>query len=739
MASYKPVGITVKEDTQAFETDASIKSLAVRSEAEMSILNALEQGIIILDDLGRVVAWNTWFSERSGIALEQARTLTLERAFPVLEAGRIIKEVARALERQRPATLSHKLLDQPFPLWHKGREPLPENLLDQAITIKPLATGDGLLVLINDISKSIQREQTLRDQAHSLKHALSEVKNQSVYINAIFENSKDAIVIFASNGIIESVNPAFMRIFSVEGTAEERGIAEFIPELDEHSTEQSRGYYLTNATNYELTGLCGNGQTLPLDYVADAMDVPQGQKFFALIRDISEQKKTQDALIQLARYDSLTSLANRSAFHDRLDETIARAQRRQSYFALMFLDLDHFKTINDSLGHDVGDGLLKEVAGRLKSNLRGTDIVARLGGDEFTVILEYLSADRDASLVADKILKAMAEPANICGNEFFISTSIGIAMYPRDGADQKTLTKHADMAMYKAKNDGRNTYRFFDPEMNKGFLERLQITTELRTAVEERQFVLHYQMLVDLNSGQVVGAESLIRWRHPERGIVSPNDFISIAEESGQIVDIGNWIIEQACRDAAAWSQGHVGRLKVAINLSPRQFRDRLLIKILRAALEKNKMPPACLTVEITESHLVQDSELGVEIVHKLKALGVQIAIDDFGTGYSSLSYLKCLPVDIVKIDRSFVDGAESDPNARTMISGIIELIHGLGMKVVAEGIENDAQLQLLRSEGCDIGQGFYLAHPMEQRAIEEWLLNNDEIKQAEVPQKRSI
>ncbi|MBI5925310.1 MAG: EAL domain-containing protein [Aquabacterium sp.] len=442
-----------------------------------------------------------------------------------------------------------------------------------------------------------------------------------------------------------------------------------------------------------------------------------------LSEEIEERQEAEQRAAFLAYHDVLTSLPNRELARDRLLQALADAKRHQKQVAMVLLDLDHFKNINDTLGHAVGDQLLQAVADILTRTLRQTDTVSRPGGDEFLMILKDLHDADAAAPVVTKLIEELSKPIEIEGQELSISASIGIAMAPNDGEDFEILLQRADTAMYRSKEEGRNTYRFFDDRMNAESVEKLSMRNGLRRALELKQFVLHYQPQVDLATGRVFGAEALIRWQHPEWGLVPPGKFIPVAEESGLIVPIGDWVIEEACRQAKAWVDRGYPPLTVAVNLSALQFKRGEVEQVVSQALATSGLPAHQLELELTESVLISDVESVERRLKALKALGVKLAIDDFGTGYSSLSYLKRFSVDKLKIDQSFVRDLERHPDEVAIVRAIIQMAAGLGLSSIAEGVETLGMMQNLRSLGCDEGQGYWFAKPMPAAAFEDWLI----------------
>jgi diguanylate cyclase (GGDEF)-like protein/PAS domain S-box-containing protein len=429
--------------------------------------------------------------------------------------------------------------------------------------------------------------------------------------------------------------------------------------------------------------------------------------------DISERKAAQAQIEFLAYHDVLTGLPNRLLARDRLELAMRYADRTQGKIGLMFLDLDNFKTINDSLGHPVGDVLLKAFAARLRDCLRDTDTLSRQGGDEFLIVLPDQHAREDLQAMAEKILQQMAVPFQVDGVVLPTTVSIGIAIYPDNGRDSATLLKMADTAMYHAKEAGRNAYRFYVEQMNVDAVEGLTIRNGLRQALERNEFVLHYQPQLDLASGEVIGGEALIRWNHPEMGLLFPGRFIAIAEESGLIVPIGDWVLREACRQAVAWRQSGLPPLVMAVNLSAKQFKRDDLERSVSAALAESGLDPACLELELTESILIQDTENVLATVQRLKSLGVKLSIDDFGTGYSSLSYLKRFAVDKLKIDQSFVRDMVTDPNDAAIVGAIIQMARSLNLKTIAEGVEDEQTMACLRLQQCDEAQGYHFSRPI--------------------------
>ncbi|MDB5901701.1 MAG: hypothetical protein JWM26_579 [Betaproteobacteria bacterium] len=433
-------------------------------------------------------------------------------------------------------------------------------------------------------------------------------------------------------------------------------------------------------------------------------------------------QRANDELQRIALHDPLTKLPNRVLLEDRIEQAIAHAERSKVNCAVLFVDLDRFKVVNDSLGHFVGDELLRGVASRLQGLVRGEDTVSRMGGDEFVLLLREVEGTPDALDVASKALAALREPFRVHQQELYVTPSIGIAVYPEHGNTAQMLITRADAAMYNVKKGGRNDVRVFATEMSTFFPERLMLENDLRRALERHEFELHYQPKVELADGSVVGMEALVRWRHPRKGLVSPDQFIPLAEESGLIVPIGRWVIEEACRQNKAWQDAGMPHLRVAVNISGLQFRQKDLLESIGYALGSSGLAPECLEVEITESVVMQNASDAIVTLERLSAMGVHVSIDDFGTGYSSLSYLKRFPIDKLKIDRSFIRDVSSDMEDAAIVRATIGLAHNLRLRVVAEGVETAEQLEFLRALGCDEYQGYYKSKPVAPAEFERVL-----------------
>ena len=550
-------------------------------------------------------------------------------------------------------------------------------------------------------------------------------------LSSAVETSSTMVMITNQDADIEYVNPGFCNItgYSNEDVLGQNARvlrssdidAELMSDLWEaiRSGENWHGEILAKKKDGELFW-----SLMSISPIKD--DHGQITNFVSVSEDISQLKEARIKMEQLAYVDSLTGLANRLLFRDRLEQVLKIIQRNKNEAALLYLDLDQFKRINDSLGHDVGDALLMQVADRLCQCVRHQDTVARMGGDEFVMLLTDVDGMDGASSVARKVLQLMNKPIRLLTHEIIITPSIGITLAPDDSLNADILLKNADMAMYRAKSSGRNNYQFFTEEMNSKVQRHLSIENELRQAIEKNQLLLEFQPQVSIDTGELMGAETLVRWQHPEQGLIYPDDFIPIAEETDLILALGEWVLLNACREWRLMEAGGMPALKLAVNLSARQFRDQNLIEMIQNVLAKTGFKPIQLELEITETMLVEHVDHAIKVLKQLKALGISISIDDFGTGYSSLSYLKRLPIDSLKVDRSFITDIPDDKDDMEISAAVIAMAHKLKLQVVAEGVETDAQWDFLKKNKCDIGQGYLFSKSLSaQDFINRYLLDS--------------
>jgi len=542
-----------------------------------------------------------------------------------------------------------------------------------------------------------------------------------------FKSIGDGIIVTDASRRIVSVNEAFTAItgYSPE---EILGKTPKVLSSGRHDAE----FYTTMWRQVDRTGRWKgeiwdrrkDGEIFPQLLSISAVKNRSGEvdHYVGVCTDISALKRYERQLRHQALHDALTGLPNRVLFQDRFRQTVARAQRQGRRVAVLFLDLDHFKRINDSLGHPVGDLLLQAAAERLAASVRRSDTVARFGGDEFAVLLDSLEDSRNAADVAQKLIATMDHPFEVGGHQLYASVSIGISCFPADGTECETLFKNADTAMYRAKAEGRNKYRFFSAEMNACALENLLMSNSLRTALENDELLLHYQPQYDLRSGRISGIEALVRWRHPELGLLPPARFVPLAEETGQIEALGEWVLRTACTQMRAWREANLPLERVAVNLSAAQFRHPDLSKRIADVLAESGLPPRHLEIEVTETMVMRNPARAAEILSRLKDKGITIAVDDFGTGYSSLSYLKRFPIDYLKIDCSFVSGLPDNADDAAIVKAIIAIAKSLKIKLLAEGVETASQHAFLCKHGCDEVQGFLFGRPVPAEEIERQL-----------------
>ncbi len=572
--------------------------------------------------------------------------------------------------------------------------------------------------------------RALRDALNNLHSEKQKALETANRLKVIIDNATDGIVTLDNQGKIATFSNAAERIFGY--TSQEMFGKDIGLLLPHHSSNDEKGFFspASSIGNWETSGKHKQGNEFPVDVALSEAPTSSAMQYVCIIRDITERKKAEALLNKLANFDSLTGLPNRNLFRDRLDQALIRATRNETLLALMFLDLDRFKTINDTLGHNVGDQLLQQVAGKLSAILRKTDTVSRLspefctstisrlGGDEFTIILEGLKHVDGVSIVAQKIIDAFIDPFTIEEHELYVTSSIGISMYPFEDTDADGLIKDADTAMYRAKELGKNTYQFFVKDLQNLASNRLTIETNLRQALERNEFSLVYQPQIDLITGKLKGAEVLLRWIQPGENIVSPAEFIPVLEDTGLIIPVGNWVLKTACEQAKKWQDSGIQPFKIAINLSARQFAQKNLVTSVLSILKETQLEPQYLELELTESQLMQHTEYNIATLSNLAKHHISLSLDDFGTGYSSLSYLKRFSIDTLKIDQSFVREITTNQEDKAIASAIIALGKSLSLNVIAEGVETQEQLELLKLLGCNEAQGYLLGRPMSAEAL---------------------
>ncbi len=691
MPSNHQKGVTALEPADALgvaraEAEAAIEQARQAHARQRDAIDILPEGIVFLDAEGRYILWNREYAkiyQRSADLFKQGARLE-----DTLRVGVARGDYPEAIGREEEwltARLAH--LYQP-----RGRH--EQWLRDgRCILIEERRTSDGGIIGLRvDITEMKQREASFR---------------------LLFDaNPVPMFVARRSDHRILAVNDAAVEHY---GHAREAFLAMTLRDVH-HPNEHAE---LTAIADGSVENQAGRtwrhrkADGTPIDVAIFSRLLTYDNEPAALLAalDITERKQTEARVAFMAHHDSLTSLPNRVLLRLRMEEMLSRTRRAGERVAALCIDLDNFKTVNDTLGHSCGDLLLQAVAGRLRNVVREGDTVARLGGDEFAVLQSAVGGPEDLSTFAQRMLDTLAEPYDLDGHQVCVGASVGIAIAPADGDTSDRLLKNADMALYRAKGDGKGTFRFFEAEMDARAQARRRLEVDLRAAMAAGEFELHYQPLVDLASGAITGCEALIRWPHATRGMIPPCDFIPIAEETGLISQIGTFVLRRACADAARWP-AHV---KVAVNLSPVQFRTGNLLQTVIDALDACKLSPRRLELEITETLLLERSESVLATLHALRALGVRISMDDFGTGYSSLSYLRSFPFDKIKIDRSFIHGLQTQADSQAIVRAIVSLGSSLGITITAEGVEHESDLACLKAEGCDEGQGYLFSKAQPQ------------------------
>ena len=658
---------------------------------QAQILDQIHESVITMDLDGYITGWNRGAERLFGYSRDEAVGQHILFLYADPDAG-------DDSEGFRDTFLEHGGREMEVRRRRKSGEIFWASL---QLSLLKDASGQpsGLIGYLSDITARIEAEKAMRLQAR------------------IFENSEESILITDIDRRILSVNPAFCKI---TGYAENEvvGQAQEFLRSAKHPTSfyEDIWAHVDREGNWqgEVWGRRKNGEDFPGWASISLVRNRDGQisHYFSMFTDITDRKRAEERIHYLAYYDDLTGLPNRSLLNKLIDQALVEARRNRLHGAVLFIDLNRFKPINDSLGHDVGDRLLKQVAERLRDAVRAEDVVARIGGDEFVVGLFDITRREHAAVVAQKLLAALDPPFWVEEHELKAGAAIGISIYPRDGFDTESLLRMADIAMYRAKQSGQDSYAFYSHEMNRRALDRLKIESGLRRGIDRNELFLHYQPKVDIQSGRIVGAEALVRWNHPERGLVPPGDFIPVAEESGLIVRLSAWVLDAALRQAHDWHAAGCAPLKVAVNLSARDFSPGLAARVA-ALLASHSVPPDWLELEITEGMLTHGNREVITLMDEVAALGVSLSLDDFGTGYSSLSYLKRFPIDTLKIDRSFVTGIPDDGNDCAIAGAIVSMAQRLGHRVIAEGVETAEQLAFLKSLGCQEMQGYFFSAPV--------------------------
>ncbi|MCE9638749.1 MAG: EAL domain-containing protein [Betaproteobacteria bacterium] len=608
------------------------------------------------------------------------------------------------------AVVTARKLDIPFIL--------VSGAVGEEIAVLAMKSGAHDYMMKQDLGRLvpvIRRELTEAEVRRARRLAEANLRSSEALLNSIVNTAADGIIVIDEIGMLEFANAAVERMFGWKPLELiGRNVDCLLPARHRNAHRPgSEDVALTSGVGREVKAQRRNGSVFPIELTFGEMRIDGRIKYAGIMRDVTERKWAEERIRHLAHYDELTGLPNRALFSQLLEQALSESKFSQKQVAVLFIDLDRFKLINDSLSHASGDTVLQQVAKRLTEALPRRDTIARLGGDEFVVLMRDCSIPADAAETAQTLLTAVAQPLLIEGQDYHLTASIGISAYPGDGENSQTILKHADIAMCRAKEHGKNNYQFYSSQMNLHSFERLVLERFLRHAMEQDEFHVYYQPKLDLLTGCVTGMEALLRWVHPGMGMISPTKFIPLAEETGLIVPIGAWVLRAACAQNRAWQLQGLPPLRVAVNLSARQFAQDDLLSTIVNVLAETGLAPELLELELTESVTMDNPEHAATLLKKLKALGIRLAIDDFGTGYSSLSYLKRFPIDNVKIDRSFIKDIPDDEDDVAITQAVIAMAHSLRLKVIAEGVESEQHVEFLREHGCDEAQGYLFGAPM--------------------------
>lgn len=721
-----------------------------------SVLDGMPQGMAVFDRHLRLVTWNRQFHDLLGLSddfLKKTRSLhdflEINRTHTDDEGANLTSGILAELAK---ANLSDDLFA--FCYEYKVCE-------DRNLEVRGNVMPErGLVVTYMDITARTQAKNLMEDSAAAITNQLMETEDYRQYmesqaasavqmaeelavarqeaeasarqVQAVLNAMADGLVTLDLEGHILTNNNAVQDMFGY--TSEEiigKSLFHLLNSTTFHSPQDLVDFLasmkdMDQEYKRKETAIRANASTFPVELAVREVSIGTSKQYTVLIRDVTERYEAEAMIRQMALHDSLTGLANRNLLQQRLDEALKMAQRLRKKIAVMFLDLDLFKPVNDIYGHAAGDKLLRVVAERLTECAREVDTVARLGGDEFAIIFTNLGDEFDITDIAQRILDSIQEPITIDSNVLQVGTSIGISFFPHDSTDPDELIRMADVALYQAKDHGRRIYRLYDPEMDAAAKEEKNIELDLIRALKNNEFILHYQPQLDAIDYSLAGAEALIRWQHPEKGMIPPFNFITIAESSNIIIELGQWILDTACKQAKIWEDAGLPPFRVCINISARQFQSKDFIQSVEKSIELTGVNPEWLELEITEGMVLESSEAVIHKLEKLSELGITLAIDDFGTGYSSLAYLKRFPVHQLKIDQSFIRDIAEDHDDAAITDAVIRLGHSLGLKVVAEGVETEEHVHILRQKGCDVLQGYFFSKPVPVDEFEAWMKKNN-------------
>jgi diguanylate cyclase (GGDEF)-like protein/PAS domain S-box-containing protein len=674
--------------------DEYLEKLRCNESLNLKILDALPINIFLEDRQGRTIFANEQACKRNGMKLEELVGKTVYDFFPLYIANQMRTDDLEVWEQK-------DLVTRESLVGFQGQESYMytgKTIIHSDETNEEFLLGFGL-----DITDRVKAEKLLRDSEEKFRN--------------LVDQAADCIFLIEKNGLIVDVNPMACDMLGYKKEdLLHLNVVYLFSNLNKKMTKINQNIDKKNSNHFEDFMRKQDGTAVPVDINLRLINISDRQMYLALCRNISEKKKAEAKIKHMAYHDSLTGLPNRWYLQTYMKQY---SKHNRKSFSVLLLDLDHFKVINDSLGHQAGDILLQEVASRLKRLLKKNYTLARLGGDEFILIVPN-TYDGEVQWIAKEVMRIIESPFYIQKQKINITTSIGVSLYPEDGEDINTLIKNADIAMYRSKEHGRNCFYQFHTLMKDHAQERMEMEILLREAIEKKEFILHYQPKINIHSGKVCGAEALIRWQKSNHTLIYPNSFIQIAEETGLIVPIGERVIRESCTRCKEWHDQGFTDLSISVNISALQFQKQDLEKLIATILVETGLPPHALELELTESTVMKSPEEATIVLNNLKSLGISISIDDFGTGFSSLSYLRNFPIDILKIDKSFIMSLDSDHANAMIAKAVISLAHNLNLKVVAEGVENGEHLQFLHRERCDFAQGYYVSRPLSWDGINQ-------------------
>ncbi len=699
--------------------------ILLTADASRKILVECETGVIVLDGGGVVVLWNDWIARSSRVPAEKAVGKRLQDIFPELETSRLTIAMNTALKRRQAARLSQLLNTALLPLF----SPLDGAPIKQSVVVKPIRKGRAVshvLIQVSDVSRAYRREEILRSQAAAMEQLAESYRQSELQARAVIDSALDGIVVFDESGTIVTFNPAAERVFlcpadQAVGSPVHRFIHLPDRQAASESTPRDNGWIAAGQENVprECRGRTAAGDEIILEIGTGLTCIEGANRYVVTARDITQRKEADARIEYLAHFDPLTSLPNRALFKERLDRAVLQARRTGSKLGLLMLDLDHFKEINDTFGHHVGDLLLVAAARRICKVIRESDTAARLGGDEFAILLTNLGREADAGVVAESIVMSLSQPFGLEGREIRAGASVGVALFPGDGEHADGLMRNADLALYRGKAEGRGVYRFFVPEMNARVQAQRTIEKELQQALLKGGLVLDFQPIVDMRSGRMRGVEALLRWEHETRGRLPASEFLQFISRTEVMIPLGHWVLRDACRTFRPWINRGGPDFRIAINLSSAELRQRHLPDTIMRVLENTGMPPHNLQLELSASVYATAVKNDGDGIDALRELGVTFALDDFGADDAPISQIRDHPVERIKIaPRYLASSPDRLPESAALLRAMVALGRGLGARVVAEGVETEIQYEMAREAEVDEAQGYLIGRPMAPESL---------------------